>query len=97
VPFDGERHGTSAELLGGPERAHLLGGEARQAVEQVMHFENNQVDQPGRTLPLDILLDLPRLAPQAANLDVAAAMFERVRQMARAMFSHARPAIAPRP
>ena len=88
MPFDGEQQGTSAEILGGPEGAAPLGGAVRQAVEQVMHFENNQIDQPVRTLPLDFRLDVP---------PPLVAMFERVGQMAQTLFGHARPAIAPRP
>lgn len=64
MPFDGEQNGDSAEILGGPLGAVPLGGEARHAVEQVIGFENDQIDNPRRALPLDVPLDFPRLGLQ---------------------------------
>ena len=61
MPFDGEQEGNSAEILGGPAEAPLLHHEARHAVEQVMRFENDEIDNPRRALPLDRPLGLPQL------------------------------------
>ena len=84
MPFDGEQNGDSAEILGGPSGAVPLGGEARQAVEQVIRFENDQIDHPRRTLPLDIPLALPLLALQDRITGVWEAFTQRMFPNARA-------------
>ncbi len=88
VPFDGEQQGDSAEILGGPRGADSLGGEARHAVEQVMRFENAQIDNPRRPLPLDGPLALPQLAPQEHNTDITAIILQRVTQVIQMVFGN---------
>lgn len=85
MPFDGEQDGDSAEILGGPLGTAPLGGEARHAVEQVICFENDQIDNPRRALPLDTPLDFPRLGLQ----ERIAGAWQAVTQF---IFSHERAA-----
>ncbi|KAK5939860.1 hypothetical protein PMZ80_008242 [Knufia obscura] len=80
VPFDGEQQGDSAEILGGPQGAASLGGDARQAVEQVMRFENAAVDNARRPLPLETPIALPRLDPRIREPDQALGVLQAMRQ-----------------
>jgi len=92
VPFDGEQQGDSAEILGGPQGAAPLGGDARQAVEQVMLFENAEVDNPRRALPLETPLGLPQLDQQIREPGQPFGILEAMRQV---IFGNAQ--VQPRP
>lgn len=54
VPFDGERVATAAEVRGGPPRSRPLEGDARQAVEQVIRFQNANADNARAAAPVGI-------------------------------------------